>query len=97
MVSADAACGEPEQEAVAELLHDAGTVGQATTDHALLRSQQQQCIAVTSHGGELGEAADVGERDGTREHVGVENGLAPGHRHRTVIPPERVRTATEQS
>ena len=55
--------GEEDEQAVAELLHDARAVGQRRADDAVLGPEHRERFAVAPGRGELGEPDEIGERD----------------------------------
>ena len=61
-------CGgrEPEQQAVAELLHDASARRQRAAHELFLEREERHRLVVAPHRAELREAHDVGEGDGAR-------------------------------
>ena len=58
---------EPQQQPVAELLHDARAVGQRAAHEHLLPFEQRERDVVAVLVGQLREADDVGEDDGPRD------------------------------
>ena len=67
---------EPQEQPVAQLLHDAGRVGEHGPHEAVLRRQELQRLGVAAGGRELGEPDEVGEHDGALDHVGSGRGGA---------------------
>src|SRR5205807_4446710 len=77
-----------------------GADGQALADQPFLRGEQSQCVRVAANGGELGEAADVGEGHRPGEDLRARDHWLPSgwrHRGRTVILPESVLAITTTS
>src|SRR4051812_38061294 len=69
---------EPEQQSVAELLHDPCRRGKCRPDHALLSFEERERDIVAVMIGECREADDVGEDDGAvLAHRSLETRIAP--------------------